>query len=69
MAKKIIEQIPENQMSHITLGGITFFWTTDADGFALLRKIRLPYAEATVDINMPYLIQDEETGQKSIIGL
>ena len=61
MAKKIEDIIPEELMKHITLAGVTWFWTESDEG-NILRKIRLPYAESTVDVNIPkfLIIEDEE---------
>lgn len=60
-----MDQLGCTKMLHWSLPvGVTWFWTESDEG-NILRKIRLPYAESTVDVNIPkfLIIEDEEESE------
>ena len=63
MTKKTTRQevIDEKDLKHIRLAGIDFYWTEEEGIRNQLRKIKLPYAEKRIDINVPCIIETEET--------
>ena len=63
MTKKTTRQevIDEKDLKHIRLAGIDLYWTEEEGIGNQLRKIKLPYAEKRIDINVPCIIEIEET--------
>ena len=63
MSKKttVQELIEPKDLKHIRLAGIDFYWSEEEGGINQLRKIKLPYAEKRIDINVPCVVEIEET--------